>query len=408
MSLFRYLSLLTCVLTFGVGAQASAQSDDSDITVSGYIAGDLRFFTQKALYTNQKDQRFNPSILLNPELAYEWNEGNDRLKFIPFARLDAQDTERTHGDIRELKYLHIDDGWDVRIGLDKVFWGVTESRHLVDIINQTDGVEDVDGEDKLGQPMINLGLQEDWGDINVFVLPYFRERTFPGVDGRLRGALVVDTDQAFYESKLGRYHPDFALRYATVVGDVDIGLSQFHGTSREPRFVVGTDKTGSSVLVPHYDIINQTGIDIQATVEEWLWKAESIYRTGQGKGFGAVSAGLEYTFFGSVGTSGDLGLLTEYHYDGRTEEAPSTLYNDDLFFGARVTLNDEDDTDFLAGVLIDRLTQAQSYSVETSTRINAQLSLEAELRLNNNLQTKDPQYGARKDNHLQIRLTYYF
>ena len=75
-----------------------------------------------------------------------------------------------------------------------------ESRHRVDYINQTDGVEDVDGEDKLGQPMLNLGLQRDWGDLNFFYLPYFRERTFPGTKGRLRAPLVVDTDRARYEA----------------------------------------------------------------------------------------------------------------------------------------------------------------------------------------------------------------
>ena len=95
-----------------------------------------------------------------------------------------------------ISYLHIDDGWDLTAGFDKVFWGVMESSHLVDYINQTDAVEDVDGEDKLGQPMLHLGLQRDWGDLNFFYLPYFRERTFPGRHGRLRAFLVVDTDRA--------------------------------------------------------------------------------------------------------------------------------------------------------------------------------------------------------------------
>lgn len=408
MSVFKHWNLIACALTISVGVQASAQAEESEIEVSGYIAGDVRLFTQKALYADQKDQRINPSIAINPEISYEWNDGDDRIDFVPFMRLDAQDKERTHADIRELKYLHIDDGWDLTLGFDKVFWGVTESRHLVDIINQTDGVEDIDGEDKLGQPMINLGFQQDWGDLNLMVMPYFREQTFAGVDGRLRGGTVVDTDQAFYENSMGRYHPDLAVRYSTVMGDWDFGVSQFHGTSREARFVMGTNDTGASVLVPHYDIINQTGVDVQATMDAWLWKAEGIYRTGQGDGFAAVSAGLEYTFFGSVGNAGDLGVLAEYHYDGRDADAPATIYDDDMFFGARLTLNDENDTDFLAGILLDRITQAQSYSVEADTRLNDQWTIEAELRISNDLQTKDPSYGARRDDHLQIRLKYYF
>ena len=67
-----------------------------------------------------------------------------------------------------------------------MFWGVTELRHLVDIINQTDLVENLDGEQKLGQPMVQLTLLKDWGTLDFFAMPYFRERTFTGPDGRPR------------------------------------------------------------------------------------------------------------------------------------------------------------------------------------------------------------------------------
>ncbi len=73
---------------------------------------------------------------------------------------------------------------ETRVGVRRVFWGVTEFQHLVDIINQSDSVEDIDNEDKLGQPMINLSLVKDWGIVDFFVLPYFRERTFAGAEGR--------------------------------------------------------------------------------------------------------------------------------------------------------------------------------------------------------------------------------
>jgi hypothetical protein len=63
----------------------------------------------------------------------------------------------------------------ILLGANKVFWGVTESRHLVDIINQTDLVEDIDEEQNLGQPMVNLLLQRDWGQLDFYLKPWFRE-----------------------------------------------------------------------------------------------------------------------------------------------------------------------------------------------------------------------------------------
>ena len=105
-------------------------------------------------------------------------------ELILFGRVDQHDRNRTHGDIREAFFELFFDEWTLGFGIHKVFWGVTESRHLVDIINQTDLVENTDGEDKLGQPMLNLALIGDYGTVDLFVLPYFRERTFAGADGR--------------------------------------------------------------------------------------------------------------------------------------------------------------------------------------------------------------------------------
>ena len=62
-------------------------------------------------------------------------------------------------------------------GAMKVFWrsGYGDTT-MEDIVNQSDTLEDIDEEDKLGQPMINLDVQKDWGRLDLFVLPSFRER----------------------------------------------------------------------------------------------------------------------------------------------------------------------------------------------------------------------------------------
>jgi hypothetical protein len=45
--------------------------------------------------------------------------------------------------VRELNWIHQAETWSLLAGVGKVFGSVTESRHLVDIINQTDLVEDI-------------------------------------------------------------------------------------------------------------------------------------------------------------------------------------------------------------------------------------------------------------------------
>src|SRR5690606_38466853 len=134
------------------------------------------------------------------EVLHDWNGGADYFTFIPFARLDQHDAERTHVDIRELSWIHVSDNWESRVGIRKVFWGVTEGRHLVDIINQTDFVDQIDEEEKLGQPMINLSTVRDWGTLDLYLLPGFRERTFAGQEGRPQIPIPITADRALYES----------------------------------------------------------------------------------------------------------------------------------------------------------------------------------------------------------------
>ena len=65
-----------------------------------------------------------------------------------------------------------------------------------------------------------------------FLLPYFRERTFSGKEGRLRLRLPIDTDDPIYESAAEEHHIDFAFRYFQTVKNMDVGISHFIGTAR--------------------------------------------------------------------------------------------------------------------------------------------------------------------------------
>ncbi|MCW8949677.1 MAG: hypothetical protein OQL17_06795, partial [Sedimenticola sp.] len=237
------LSLLLC---------SSIAYADNEVQISGKSGLELRLFTDSPGYAQQYSTS-NLSGFIEPQFYYAWNDDTDYLKFIPYLRWDQHDQERTHGDIRQLTWSHIADGWELHSGISKVFWGVTEFQHLVDTINQSDGVEDIDGEDKLGQPMIHLSIAREWGILDLYALPGFRERTFPGVDGRLRTGLVVATEQASYESGAGDKHVDFAARWSRTLGDFDLGLHYFRGTNRDPLLQAGLNSLGTPVLIPHYE-----------------------------------------------------------------------------------------------------------------------------------------------------------
>jgi hypothetical protein len=406
-------------LVLVIGAVA-ALAVAGEIEFSGFIAGDLRFFPQSSPHPEQSGAALNPSLVVQPELRYEWNESRNRITLIPFARLDSLDTERTHVDLREFNWLHVGEewgqrlgvDWELRLGIDKVFWGVTESVHLVDIINQTDLVENPDGEDKLGQPMVNLTLVLPWrtGTLDLFLLPYFRERTFPGEQGRLRPPVPIDTDRAEFESGAEEHHIDWAVRWSHTLGDFDIGVSHFSGTSREPRLIPRRLSPIETVLVPFYDLIDQTGLDLQWTKGGWLWKLEIISREGQGDRFTALAGGFEYTFVGVFNTAIDVGLLAEYLYDDRDDEIAiaTAPFEDDVFMGTRFTFNDAQSTELLAGVIFDTDSDTTLWFLEGSRRLGENWTLDLEVRAFNGITSDDPLFGFQKDDFLQLTLSRHF
>lgn len=384
--------LLTLVMLTGT-AQAQAEWSQR---------GDLSFQTQFFTTSSQHSatQSSNVSLSGNAEFNRPFGE-NGNLTISPFFRVDQHDAERTHVDLREFLYRYSADNWEANVGLGKIFWGVAESSNIVDIINQRDAVEGLDPENKLGQPMINLLLLKDWGEISLFVLPGFRERTFAGKDGRPRGLFVIDTDNAQYESSNEERHVDVAARVSGAVNEWDLGLHVFHGTAREPLLTFPD-------FAPLYYQITQVGADVQATLESWLLKTELVYRSGDViKDHAQLVTGLEYSFYSVAETNLDIGVVAEYLYDDRADQA-DTVFQNDLLIGLRFALNDEQSTEALVGVITDLDGGANVFTAEASRRIGDRFKLTAEAVVWAN--TKDDLLLSQfaNEDYIQLELGYFF
>jgi hypothetical protein len=362
MNYSRYKYALIVILILNLSASYGQEKKSLTHDFELEVETEYRYFFDNGLFAGQENHF--PSIAFRPEYTIEWNKGYESLNFTGFFRLD-RDKERTHWDIRELYYQKAKGNWELSIGLKKVYWGVTESNHLVDIINQTDQVESFDGEEKLGQPMVQFTYTTDsFGSFDLFYLPYHRKRTFAGKKGRLRFPTVIDKNDLNYESGAQEWRQDVAVRWSHFFGSFDLGVSHFYGNGREPLFTF--DNVGN--INAFYPVINQTGIDLQITHNAYLWKLESIYRSSNAQDFFALVAGLEYTFSNIDGNGLDIGFIGEYLYDERDELSLSGLQND-LFFGSRIAFNDVKDTSILFGGITDLKTSSTIFSVEASRRI---------------------------------------
>jgi hypothetical protein len=103
----------------------------------------------------------------------------------------------------------------------------------------------------------------------------------------------------------------------------------------------------------------------------------------------------------------DLGLIGEYAYDERRDNA-TTAYENDVMFGLRLAVNDADGTELLAGLIQDMDSPARALSIEASRRFgsNWKLSLQAWGFLDS--PADDPLFNVRDDDFLLLELAYYF
>mgnify|MGYP001300609193 FL=1 len=385
-------------------AMISSSALASDFSFTPSVTTEFRYFPESPAYDGQLEY-FQPSIYFSGEGRWISKDRKKRLQFEPFLRVDVQDDERSHFDIRELNYSQRFSNFDLLIGNAQIFWGVAESRNVVDVINQFDEVENSDETDKLGQPLIRFGKFTDIGRFEVYYLPYFRERTFPGVDGRQRAPLTVDLDNAEYDEGREGWAGDFALRYQHQIDQFDIGIHVFTGTARAPFLKSNGEGTSH---IPIYQKLTQGGVDIQRTWDAWLLKLEVVIADQSGDNFTSNVFGLEYTFFDFSNSGIDIGILFEGLYDNRDEnKTASTLFENDIFVGARFTWNDFQESELLFGAIIDWKTGSMFSSIEYERRIgeNMKFEVEAQYFL---AEDSEPLAQFERDSNLTLKLTRYY
>ncbi|MDH5712109.1 MAG: hypothetical protein OEZ15_10675, partial [Gammaproteobacteria bacterium] len=248
--------------------------------------------------------------------------------------------------------------------------------------------------------------EQDWGVLDLFFLPGFRERTFAGIEGRPRAAIpsgiIFDSNAASYESTDKDQHLDYAFRWYNQFDEIELGLSYFNGTSRDPLF-----RLNGNILSPYYELIAQTGLELQALIEDWTWKLELINRKSSSKNYIALTGGFEYTLFGLFETNADLGIVIEYLYDDRDQLA-TTPFQNDVTTALRLVLNDVQSTEVLLGVINDLDDPIMASFIEASRRLGDAFKLTIEARSFNKTIAGKPLHDFRQDDFVQLDLAWYF
>lgn len=368
------------------------------------LGAEYQYFSKKL--NAELPNAYQSNADVNLRFKYDRQFGDWTLLTDLYANADQQDDHRSRVDAKALALTYSTTEFDVTVGALTEFWGVAESRHLVDVINQTVVADNIDEESKLGQPMLKTQLHEQWGNVQFYVMPLFRERIYASEEGRLR-PLVPILSSARYESSTEKKHTDFAARYTNTVDSWDLGVSYFQGTARAPLLMPEIVQQ-HVYLRPYYQQMAQTGIDIQHTSDSLLLKAEAIHRHNHAeKDYYSSVLGFEYTQVGVFNSAIDLGYLVEHLYDSRGTKA-TTPFAQDAFVGLRLVTNDVAQTTYLLGSYIDLDSKNKAYRFEMSTRLRDGLTLSVEGQAFSKQNPTELLYSFQKDDYVTLGLKWYF
>jgi hypothetical protein len=160
--------------------------------------------------------------------------------------------------------------------------------------------------------------------------------------------------------------------------------------------------------LPYYRQIDQVGTDLQLVAGNWLWKLEALYQDNEEDPYFAATGGFEYTFVGLGSSKTDLGIIMEYAYDDRDKEA-STPFENDLFGGLRLAVNDAAGTELLFGLSYDLDDKSNVLQLEASRRLGDSFKIFLEGWAFFNTEPGDYYiYSIRDDDFLRLQIFYYF
>ena len=380
-------------------------------------------------------QRSHASGFAAQATAYVEDEDGTSFTFTPFYRYDAGDSERTHADVRDAYVLMYgdlgDDEWELRLGVDRVFWGVVESRPLVDIVNQTDLVEHPDEKTKLGQPMAHVTWSGEWGALEFFGLTWHRPRTFPGrtaacVPGnssttrepptRPRRKNGTSISPAASAAALGRSTSASACSTAPAASPPCCRRRQcrpsapnwsWHRTTRKSASMVWTPRSprasGCSSWRPYTVPARKTAGPIQDSVS-WscIRHSDTRRRTTRPSSRASNTRSIR------CGESeADLSLIAEWAHDERGERA-TNAFESDILLAARLGLNDEEGTEFILSILESLEYSSRVLSAEFKRRLTDSWSLHVEGLAYAEIEEEDVMYSVRRGSFIAASLAYSF
>ena len=397
-----YFFLLIVLINFQLLA------DDFEWEINNEAGFDIREFHKEEAHSSQKNTYSN---YLSSEIYLEISE---RINFIaePYYRYDHNDKERSLFNFKENYLIYLQGNSEVKLGIAEIFWGVTESKNLVDIINVYDGT-DGDQKAKLGQSMLSYSTySERLGIFDFYYLPFFSKKPQIGESGRLRLSKPIENYGFVYSGGAGDKVPSWAVKWEKNIGMSDFSIQAFRGNSRE-NSTIPLIEGATLKYFAGYERISQIGTYLQTISGSYIFKVEAIRRHGKKnannirENYYSFTLGTEYLINRLFEKVWDLSLFIEYSNDNRSNDSTDIMQND-IFMAGQFLFNDVSGTELLIGSTFDMDGGGNTSNVELSSRITEDIRVTGTYQLYWSTNNKDPLYDFRRDNYFGVKAIKYF
>ncbi len=392
----------------------------ADTQITGHIDLDSQFYMTKP--NTKHSSSFTAKQTL--ELKYTRDDLSIFAKlyaqeaYKDFLR-DADDTQRTFVRLDEL-FLRLDFEDDaVQIGKSIKYWGALELRNIVDVFNPSDLRDDMFKTNKLGVLNAEYTYYTEDGELS-FIVQVMQEdqkmAAYPYVYYAF--APTVNYDDSLVHSNK-EHRPSIYLTYSgTTQSDYALDYAFIYQNGYDSQRYFSSLVNSSSSYSQNAYLVNKFMTYNTLVLNATLIKLEALYtfvEKGLSVGdYSHLALGVEHRLEDfDNGTS--LGLIAEYYrYDTYKSDKYTDLQlfetmQDDIFLGARYTLNDADDASVVGGLIHDLEYNEQVYYLEYESRIGDYFKIELDyyyIKPSKNTRTAYSILG--KHQRIGLNLAYYF
>ena len=363
--------------------------------VIGEITGDISL--KNIFYVNEVSSSYQYETVVEGKLSNAGDLYSVSYEYDFIFRSSDQDPGKELADFRQLYFTFDLGGSELSLGAKQVFWGVTESKNVVDVINQRDIVGGQSAEYKLGTPAVSVLSYYGDAEVEYWYMPKSRQQT--NYSENSREGFGAPIGAVTFSNKSEKYGGDHAVRLFYSSGNFDFAISSFEGLARSP---ISTPNGG--VIDQNYPYQSSTGLELQYTSDAALLKLEAIGGKQGLSEFEATTFGVETTAYGISDTNYDLGLILEAQLDNR----PQALSEEMLAYLLRLVANNSSDTEIVLAYLDDLLGEQSLVSLSGSHRLRNGLLIELEARKVNAANSLLPLYALERDDSVALNFKYFF